>query len=87
MLFRSILGVQTYCIIAGGVVAFALWNRTLGYWPTSRVLLFNNLIPLSTMTWAYFFLHEPVTPTFITAMILIVAGVALGQQARLGAAR
>lgn len=75
----TILGVQAYCIIAGGVVAFALWNRTLGYWPTSRVLLFNNLIPLSTMTWAYFFLDEPVTTTFVTAMILIVVGVALGQ--------
>ena len=75
----TILGVQAYCIIAGGVVAFAIWNRTLGYWPTSRVLLFNNLIPLSTMTWAHFFLGEPVTKTFVTAMILIVAGVALGQ--------
>lgn len=82
----TILGVQSYCIIAGGVVAFALWNRTLGYWPTSRVLLFNNLIPLSTMTWAYFFLSEPITKTFIAAMILIVAGVALGQ-VRVGAGR
>lgn len=75
----TILGVHAYCIVAGGVVAFALWNRALGYWPTSRVLLFNNLIPVSTMTWAYFFLGEPVTSTFITAMLFIVAGVALGQ--------
>lgn len=75
----TLLGVQAYCIIAGGVMAFGLWNHTLGYWPTSRVLMFNNLIPLSTMTWAYFFLGEPVTPTFVTAMILIVAGVVLGQ--------
>ena len=75
----TILGVHAYCIVAGGVVAFALWNRALGYWPTSRVLLFNNLIPISTMTWAYFFLGEPVTSTFITAMLFIVAGVALGQ--------
>ena len=42
-------------------------------------MLFNNLIPLSTMTWAHFFLHEPVTPTFWAAMVLIVAGVVLGQ--------
>jgi len=34
---------------------------------------------LSTMTWAWFFLHEPFTPTFWAAMILIVAGVVLGQ--------
>jgi drug/metabolite transporter (DMT)-like permease len=75
----AMLGVQFYCVTLGGAVAFAIWNRTLGYWPSSRVLLFNNLIPISTMTWAYFFLREPITPTFIIAMILVVAGVVIGQ--------
>ena len=41
-------------------------------------MLFNNLIPLSTMTWAYFFLGEPITHTFRLAMALIIAGVVLG---------
>ena len=41
--------VQLYCIVAGGVVAFALWNNALRHWKTSEVYLFNNLIPLSTM--------------------------------------
>jgi drug/metabolite transporter (DMT)-like permease len=71
--------IQLYCILAGGVVAFALWNNALRHWPTSQVLLFNNLIPLSTMTWANFCLNEPVTGTFWTAMLLIVGGVILGQ--------
>lgn len=75
----KLLAVQLYCITAGGVVAFALWNNALRHWPTSQVLLFNNLIPLSTMSWAHFCLGEAVTPTFWTAMILIVMGVALGQ--------
>lgn len=70
---------QLYCIIAGGVAAFAIWNNALARWPASRVLLFNNLIPLSTTTWSHFLLNEPVTPTFWIAMILIVAGVILGQ--------
>jgi drug/metabolite transporter (DMT)-like permease len=73
------LGVQAYCVVAGGVVAFAIWTNTLRHWQTSRVLLFNNLIPLSTMTWAYFCLGEDVTRTFWVAMILIAAGVVLGQ--------
>ena len=73
------LGVQLYCIVAGGVVAFGIWTNSLRHWPASRVLLFNNLIPLSTMTWAHFCLGEPVTRTFWLAMSLIVAGVALGQ--------
>lgn len=77
----KLLGVQSYCIVAGGVIAFALWNRALGQWPASRVLLFNNLIPVSTMAWAYFCLDEPVTPTFLVALGLIALGVLLGQVA------
>ena len=71
--------IQLYCTIAGGVIAFGLWNHALRCWPASRVLLFNNVIPLSTTTWAFFCLGEPVTATFGLAMILIVAGVVLGQ--------
>ncbi len=80
-LSAGLLGVQAYCIIAGGVVAFALWNRALGQWPASRVLLFNNLIPVSTMTWAHFCLGEPVTRTFLVALLLIGLGVLSGQVA------
>lgn len=71
--------IQLYCIVAGGVVAFAIWNNALRHWPTSQVLLFNNLIPLSTTTWAYFCLNEPLSVTFWIAMMLIVSGVILGQ--------
>jgi drug/metabolite transporter (DMT)-like permease len=76
----KLLGVQTYCIVAGGVVAFGLWNQALRHWPTSRVLLFNNLIPLSTMAWAYFYLGEAATPTFWVALAFICAGVGIGQK-------
>jgi drug/metabolite transporter (DMT)-like permease len=71
--------VQLYCIIAGGVAAFAIWNHALRHWPTSQVLLFNNLIPLSTTSWAHLCLGEAITPTFWLAMLLIVVGVLLGQ--------
>jgi drug/metabolite transporter (DMT)-like permease len=78
--FDARLGaIQLYCIVAGGGVAFAIWNNALRHWPTSQVLLFNNLIPLSTMAWSHFWLGEPVTATFWGAMILIATGVALGQ--------
>lgn len=70
--------IHLYCILAGGVIAFAIWNNALRHWPTSQVLLFNNLIPLSTMTWAHFWLGEPVTSTFWIAMLLVAAGVVLG---------
>jgi drug/metabolite transporter (DMT)-like permease len=73
------LGTLAFCVICGGVIPYALWNNALRHWRTSQVVLFNNLIPVSTMTWAYFALKEPVTPTFWTAMVLIVLGVLLGQ--------
>jgi drug/metabolite transporter (DMT)-like permease len=73
------LGVLAFCILCGGVIPYALWNNALCHWPTSRVMLFNNLLPLSTMAWAGFLLHEPFTSTFGVAMLLIVAGVVLGQ--------
>jgi len=71
--------IQLYCILGGGVAAFALWNNALRHWKTSQVYLFNNLVPISTMTWAHFCLDEPFTRTFWTAMLLIGTGVLIGQ--------
>ena len=73
------LWVQAFCIFFGGVVPYALWNSALRHWRTSRVMLFNNFIPLTTAVWAHFTLGEAITPTFCAAMILIIAGVILGQ--------
>jgi drug/metabolite transporter (DMT)-like permease len=73
------VGVMAFCVVFGGVIPYSLWNNALRHWRTSRVVLFNNLIPLSTMTWSHFCLQEPVTSTFWAAMVLIVAGVVLGQ--------
>jgi drug/metabolite transporter (DMT)-like permease len=69
------LGVQSLC----SVVPYAFWNTALRHWQTSRVLLFNNLIPLTTTLWVHFTLGEPITPTFCLAMGLIIGGVVLGQ--------
>ncbi len=71
--------IQLYCIIAGGVVSFLIWNSALSHWRTSQVLLFNNLIPLSTTAWAAVCLGEKIGPRFWTSMALVLAGVAIGQ--------
>lgn len=70
---------QMLCIFGGGVAASALWNNALRHWKTSQVYLFNNLIPISTMSWAHLWLGEPITRTFWIAMALIGGGVILGQ--------
>jgi drug/metabolite transporter (DMT)-like permease len=75
----DIVLVHLYCVVGGGVAPFAIWNHALTRWRTSQVLLFNNLIPLTTMTWARLTLKEPIMPTFWIALCLVVAGVVLGQ--------
>ncbi len=75
----SLVWTQLFCAVGGGVAAFAFWNNALRHWKTSQVYLFNNLIPISTMTWAHFCLGEPITRTFWTAMLLIGSGVLIGQ--------
>jgi drug/metabolite transporter (DMT)-like permease len=73
------LGIMTFCIIFGGVIPYAFWNNALRQWPASKVLLFNNLIPVTTCIWVHFTLGEPITTTFYLAMALIIFGVLLGQ--------
>ena len=73
------LEVMLFCIIFGAVIPYALWNSALRHWQAGQVMLFSNLIPLSTSLWALGFFGEPMTHTFWAAMILIVAGVVLGQ--------
>jgi len=75
----SLVLCQCYGFLCGGVLAYAFWNNGLKHWPVSRVFLFNNLIPLTTMACSRIFLKEPITPTFWLAMILVITGVALGQ--------
>ncbi len=75
----SLVLAQLFCVLGGSVVAFAIWNSALRCWPTSRVYLFNNLVPISCCAWAYFWFGEQLTGTFWPAIILIVAGVFLGQ--------
>ena len=75
----DVVALQTFCVLGGGVTSFAIWNHALRHWKTSKVYLFNNLIPLSTMSWAHFCLNEPITRTFWPAMLLIAAAVLFGQ--------
>jgi drug/metabolite transporter (DMT)-like permease len=75
----NLLLLQLFCVLGGSIAAFAFWNGALRHWKTSQVYLFNNLVPLSSMAWAYYCLDEQITPTFWRAMLLIGAGVLLGQ--------
>jgi drug/metabolite transporter (DMT)-like permease len=75
----SLVLAQLVCVLGGSVVAFAIWNSALRCWPTSRVYLFNNLVPITSCAWAYFWFGERLTGTFWPAIILIGFGLLLGQ--------
>ncbi|MBL69673.1 MAG: hypothetical protein CMO74_14725 [Verrucomicrobiales bacterium] len=78
VLEARLLGWQGFSIFAGTIVGLGIWNNVLRHWPVSRALLFNNLIPIFTMFWAWQCLDEPVTGTFGLAVGLVVAGVVVG---------
>jgi drug/metabolite transporter (DMT)-like permease len=73
-----LIGWQGFSIFAGTIVGLGIWNHVLRYWPVSRALLFNNLIPVFAMLWAWQCIGEKITPTFWPAMALVVSGVVIG---------
>ena len=73
------LGLQAYSIVAGSVGAYACWNWALTHWPVSRVALWGNLIPLTTMGCGVLLIGEKLSPSFALALTLILGGVVLGQ--------
>lgn len=77
-LTTGLLVTQSYCVVFGGVIAFTLHYHGLRCWPASRVFLFGNLLPVTTMAWSWLLLREGVTREFWVATALVVAGVVLG---------
>jgi drug/metabolite transporter (DMT)-like permease len=73
------LGIQAYSIVAGSIAAYACWNWALSHWPVSRVALWGNLIPLTTMAGGVLFIGEKPSPSYAVALVLILGGVILGQ--------
>ncbi|HAV64392.1 MAG TPA: hypothetical protein DCY13_18740 [Verrucomicrobiales bacterium] len=66
-----------YSVLGPGIFSFALWSNALMHWPTSKVYLYNNIIPMWTVFWTWLFFREPVTANVWIALTLIVSGVIL----------
>jgi drug/metabolite transporter (DMT)-like permease len=67
------------CALGGGVIAFMLYAKVLQNWTASRVLMFNNLIPISTMLWSWYFLGEPLSAYLWISFLLIGTAVTISQ--------
>lgn len=68
-----------YSVLLPGIVSFALWAHALKLWPTSKVYLFNNLIPIWTVFWAWLFFGDAITANVWLALLLIVGAVIISQ--------
>jgi drug/metabolite transporter (DMT)-like permease len=76
---QDAFAVFLFSVLGPGLFSFALWSNALKVWPTSKVYLFNNVIPLWTVFWVWLFLGEPITSNIWLALVLIVGAVALAQ--------
>ena len=74
----SLWACQMYSVVGAGIAAFALWTNALTHWPTSRVMLFVNLIPLTTVMWGWLIFEHKVEASFWWAMFLVMIGVLIG---------
>jgi drug/metabolite transporter (DMT)-like permease len=68
-----------YSVLLPGIVSFGLWAHALKLWPTSKVYLFNNLIPIWTVFWTWLFFGDAITANVWLALILIVGAVVISQ--------
>lgn len=68
-----------YSVLLPGIVSFGLWAHALQLWPTSKVYLFNNLIPIWTVFWTWLFFGDTITANVWLALILIVGAVVISQ--------
>jgi drug/metabolite transporter (DMT)-like permease len=71
---------MVYMIVGSGVIAFYWWNQGVTVVGPSRAAIFMNVIPLSGMLLAAFFLHETISPEQVIGAVMIIVGVWLTSQ-------
>ncbi|MBN7818453.1 EamA family transporter [Bowmanella yangjiangensis] len=80
-LTSGVLAIFTNLFIIGGLLAYvssaAVWLGVLAKVDVSKAYPFVGLGFIGTMLFAYWFLHEPLTPNKVIGTVLIVSGVLL----------
>ena len=68
-------GALTYLIIAGSIIAFTAYVRTLHLLPTHIAMTYAYVNPVVAVILGWFFLREDVSPVVLAGMGLILLGV------------
>ena len=72
-----------YLIIFGSIVGYSSYIYVLQKWPASRVGTYAYVNPVVAVFLGFVVLGEPVTPTVIGSMFVILCGVMLVQKAKI----
>lgn len=67
-----------YLTVVGSIVVFVLYLVVLAYWPASRAVYIDVLIPPVAVALSAWLDHEPITLGLIGGGMLILAGVYIG---------
>jgi len=76
------LGALAYLTVLGSIVAYSAYVYALAHMRTTYSSMYAYVNPVVAVILGWLILHEPLTPTSIVAMCVILAGVALVQTSR-----
>lgn len=68
------MAVQT---LIGAFGSYLAWMWMLGRYPATRISVFVFLTPIFTLIFGALWLHEPVTPSLVAALVLVAVGIVL----------
>lgn len=79
----GLIGIIAYLGLGTSVIAYLLWNISIGVLGAGRTALFGNLIPIFSSLEAALILHETFTSIHIISMAIVSAGILLANRKQL----
>ena len=68
--------------VVGAFATYLAWMWMLGRYPATKISAFVFLTPLFALLFGALWLHEPVTPSLLGALVLVAAGIVLVNRKR-----
>ena len=63
--------------VVGAFASYLAWMWMLGRYPATKISVFVFLTPLFALLFGALWLHEPVTPSLLAALVLVALGIVL----------
>ena len=63
--------------MVGAFASYLAWMWMLGRYPATKISAFVFLTPMFALLFGALWLHEPLTPSLLTALALVAVGIVL----------